>query len=182
MLPKLSKSIIIITPHLLRPLDPPWVWQHLLQVVVLEVDSVELLPQVWQWALAQKSLTRLSEELWEVEAQAMVITNSSKLLCNRPPCSRLQFSMLNQEPMPSQHRRTLAIASINRSWAALSKVLTTLATAKIAWTCYSSVRKMLSLAPWDSEEISSPIISKVFKYEGVTNLSFSIYFDKIFPI
>jgi hypothetical protein len=80
-------------------------------VVVLEVDSVELLPQVWQWALAQKSLTRLSEESWEVEVQAMVITNSSKLLCNR-----LQLSMLNQQqPMPSQHRRTLAIASINPS-------------------------------------------------------------------
>jgi hypothetical protein len=111
MLPKPSKSIIIITPHLLRPpLDPPWVWQHLLQAVVLEVVSVELLPQVWLWAQAQKSLTRLSEESWEVEAQAMVITNSSKLLCNR-----LQLSMLNQQPMPSQHRRTLAIASINPS-------------------------------------------------------------------
>jgi hypothetical protein len=112
MLLKPSKFIIIITPHLLRPpLDPPWAWQHLLQAVVLEVVSVELLPQVWQWAQAQKSLTRLSEELWEVEAQATVITStSSKLLCNRLPCSRL-----NQQPMPSQHRRTLAIASINPS-------------------------------------------------------------------
>lgn len=178
MLPKPSKSIIIITPHLLRPpLDPPWAWQHLLQAVVLEVVSEELLPQVWQWALAQKSLTRLSEESWEVEAQATVITNSSKLLCSRPPCSRLQLNMLNQQAMPSHHRRTLAITSTNPSWTASSKVLTILAAANKVWTCYSSVRKMLSLAPWDSEEISSPIISKVFKYEGVTNLSFSIYFD-----
>jgi len=109
-----SKSIITTTPHLLRQLDPPWECQPLLQAVDSAVASVAPLPLVWLWVLALKSLTKQSEELWEAEAQATVITSkppcSSRLLC-----SKLQFSMLSQQHMVSNNRRPLATASTNHS-------------------------------------------------------------------
>jgi hypothetical protein len=69
-------------------------------VVLVVVASEALLPLEWQWVLAQKSLTRQSEVLWEVEAVMEPLLNSNRHLFNM--LSLFMTSLLNNWPSNSR--------------------------------------------------------------------------------
>jgi len=147
-------------------------------VVVSEVAASEaLLPLVWLWVLVKKSLTRQSEELWEVAAVATAKPQFSRLPFNRlPPWCRLpQFNTLNPLMISSSRfNRTPAPASTRLSWPAWSRMPTALMLASSTWTSSCSARRTPD-SPFESDQHQKSIVYMPIKEAVIINDFFFLY-------